>query len=254
MTVKLYGFTVGHLTIPWSFMVDGREGAIKVPVPSYVVVHPTATAVFDSGLNVAALRDPAAHVGEFLAAFHTFDFVSGEELGAQLDGIEFGADRIDLVINSHLHFDHAGGNGQFPRADVLVQQAEWDAAHVDDAQLRGYVAADFDTGQEVRRVVGDHDVFGDGSVRCIPTPGHTPGHQCLVVQTEHGGEVVLCADACYLRESLESLLLPGVISDPVAALQTLHRFRDLQASGSRVLFGHDPEFWKSVPHAPARIG
>lgn len=254
MAAELYAFTCGHLTIPLGFLLAGRDGTIRVPVPSFLVVHPKGTALFDSGLHLDALHDPAAHVGEFLAKFHSFDFHAGEEVAARLGGVGVDAGRVDFVVNSHLHFDHAGGNAQLPNAEIVIQQREWEAAHRDDRATKGYVGRDFDTGQPLRRLDGEWDVFGDGSVVCFPSPGHTPGHQSLRVRTERGGEYVLCGDACYLKESLEKLHLPGVIADADAARRTLQRFGALQQAGARIVFGHDPEFWATVPQAPTRLG
>ena len=89
---------------------------------------------------------------------------------------------------------------------------------------------------------------------CIPTPGHTPGHHSLRVRTEHGGEFVLCGDACYLKHSLDELALPGVIADRDAAMSTLLLFRSLQAAGATLMYGHDPDIWATVPQGPARLG
>ena len=65
---------------------------------------------------------------------------------------------------------------------------------------------------------------------------------------------MLCGDACYLQRTLDELHLPGVLADREAALAALQRFRALQAAGARILYGHDPEFWKSVPQGPERLG
>jgi glyoxylase-like metal-dependent hydrolase (beta-lactamase superfamily II) len=253
MTVQLHAFTCGFLTLPRGFLLAGEEGLIKVPVPSYLVVHPKGRVLFDTGLHAATLADPAAHVGETLARYHTFDFHPGEEIAARLAAFGVDPASIDIVVNSHLHFDHCGGNAQAPNADILVQRRELEHARTVDSR-RGYVLADWDTGQKLRAVDGEHDIFGDGTVVCLPTYGHTPGHQSLRVRTELGGEFVLCGDACYLRDSLERLHLPGVIADKEAALAVFHRLRDMQARGLRIMYGHDPDFWASVPQAPVRLG
>ncbi|TMA68197.1 MAG: MBL fold metallo-hydrolase, partial [Deltaproteobacteria bacterium] len=80
-----------------------------------------------------------------------------------------------------------------------------------------YDARNYDTGHEVLAVDGEHDLFGDGRVVCLPTYGHTPGHQSLRVRLG-GGDVVLTADACYLRRTLEELHLPAIVHDPPAML------------------------------------
>ena len=158
-----------------------------------------------------------------------------------------------FLVNSHLHYDHSGGNAQLPNADVVVQRREWEHARSLPDDDPGYRRADFDTGQRVRLVDGELDLFGDGTVLCFPTYGHTPGHQSLRVKTARG-EYVLCGDACYLKRTLDELHLPGVLADREAALAALRRFRSLQAGGAQILFGHDPEFWKSVPQGPERLG
>ena len=161
--------------------------------------------------------------------------------------------RIDIVINSHLHFDHCGGNAQLPNADILLQKRELDHARAMQTS-GGYLMSDWDTGQHIRTVDGEHDLFGDGTVVCLPTYGHTPGLQSLRVRTEKAGEFVLCGDACYLKDSLDQMRAPGIIADREAALAVFQRLREMQARGVTIMFGHDPEFWKSIPQAPIRLG
>lgn len=254
MTVKLYAFTCGHLRIPSHFMLADTSGTVRVPVPSYLIEHKNGLALFDTGLHTATLASPVEHVGEQLAKYHEFDFGPGQEIAARLRAVDVDPERITHVINSHLHFDHCGGNAQLPNADIVVQQAELDVARRAGSERRGYLTNEFDTGQPFLITNGEHDLFGDGSVVCIPTPGHTPGHQSLRVQTELGGEFVLCGDACYLRQSLEDLHLPGIIADPVAARKTLQHFAALQTQGLRIMFGHDLNFWSTVDQAPTRLG
>ena len=159
---------------------------------------------------------------------------------------------MQYLVNSHLHFDHAGGNVAVPNATIVVQRREWQAAH-DEAGIvaNNYTPADFDTGQPRLEVDGEHDLFGDGRVICLPTFGHTPGHQSLLVRLD-GGDVVLAADACYFRQTLEELRLPLVVHDPVAMLASLQRLRALAAVGTRIVYGHDPESWATMPQAPGR--
>ena len=252
MVAKLFAYTCGHLTLPRRFLLHGAEGWVRVPVPAYLIEHAKGRALFDSGLHLRTQTEPEAHVGDILFKFHQFDVAAGEDVAARLSASHIDPGRIDLVINSHLHFDHAGGNALLPNADILVQGREWDHACACGTR-HGYVVGDFDTGQRVRRIDGEHDVFGDGSVVCIPTYGHTPGHQSLRVRTE-AGEFVLCGDACYLRQSLEQMHTPGIVADREAALAVFRRFLAMQAQGARIMFGHDLDFWQSVPQAPVQLG
>jgi len=92
------------------------------------------------------------------------------------------------------------------------------------------------------------------AVVCPPTYGHTPGHQSLRVHNETGGEFILCGGACYLKESLRNLHIPGVVADPDQALAVFHRFAQMQARGATIMYAHDPDFWKTIPQAPVRPG
>ncbi|MBV8165189.1 MAG: MBL fold metallo-hydrolase, partial [Alphaproteobacteria bacterium] len=120
------------------------------------------------------------------------------------------------------------------------------------AALRGFDRRDFDLGQKTVLLDGEHDVFGDGSVVCLPTYGHTPGHQSLRLRTEKG-EIVLAADACYFCRTLRERRLPVNVHDRQEMLASLDKLEALERGGARLFFGHDPEFWKTVPQAPARI-
>ena len=84
---------------------------------------------------------------------------------------------------------------------------------------------------------------------CIPTYGHTPGHQSLKVRTENG-EVVITGDACYFCRTLRERRLPRFVWDREAMHASLDRLASLEKSGATLFFGHDPEFWKTVPQAP----
>jgi glyoxylase-like metal-dependent hydrolase (beta-lactamase superfamily II) len=146
-----------------------------------------------------------------------------------------------MIVCSHLHFDHCGGNALLGDVPVVVQRMEWEAAHGADSGV-AYLTADFDTGQDVRLVDGEHDVFGDGTVVCVPTPGHTAGHQSLRVRTAER-ELVLTGDACYFRRSLETSMLPMFGHDRAEQLRTFDVLRALEAAGAHLVFGHDPDQW-----------
>jgi hypothetical protein len=121
-----------------------------------------------------------------------------------------------------------------------VQRAEWEAGHDADGIRANYTTpADFDLGHDVLAVSGEHDLFGDGRVVCLPTYGHTPGHQSLRVRLD-GGDVILAADACYLRRSLDALHLPAVVHDREAMLASLRRLRRCVTPGRASFSGTIP--------------
>jgi len=251
--VRLYAMTTGWLTGSLAGFLAGETGRIKVPIPCYLIDHPRGRVLFDSGMHPDVATDPAGRLGLAATIFEA-DYEPNEDVRARLATLQVDAARIDYLVNSHLHFDHAGGNGSVPNARLVVQRREWDAGQDPDLRARNYFdPRDYDLGHDLLLVDGEHDLFGDGSVVCVPTHGHTPGHQSLRVRLA-GGDVVLAGDACYLRRTLEELRLPSVVYDEAQMLESLHRLRALQAAGARVFYGHDPEFWASVPQAPVAVG
>jgi len=127
MTVKLYAFTCGTLTGEFAHLMEGGEGDVTVPIPVFLIEHPSGRALFDTGLHPDCQHDPAGRLGPRLAGLFRIDFKPGEEVSARLEAIDRDPARIDLVINSHFHFDHVGGNALIPNATMLVQRREWDA-------------------------------------------------------------------------------------------------------------------------------
>lgn len=253
MTLKLYAMTCGHLTGQLGHMMEGGEGEVVLPIPAYLIEHPKGMALFDTGMHPDCQADPLARLGPDLPRLFRFDYRPGEEIAARLRAIGRDPARIDFIVNSHFHFDHVGGNAQIPNATMVVQRAEWEAAREPEVAARhGYNSRDFDLGHRLRKIEGEHDLFGDGRVVCLPTHGHTPGHQSLRLRLG-SGDVVLAGDACYFCRTLRERRLPKRVHDRAAMLASLDRLALLETAGARIFFGHDIGFWKNVPQAPAAI-
>ncbi len=252
MTIRLFALPCGWLEADLGLFLEGEAGKIRVPVPSWLVLHPAGALVFDTGLHIDLQTDPEARVG-FLARLYQIHFDCGQELAARLRAQGVDPARVGWLVNSHLHFDHVGGNAQLPNAKLIVQRREWEAAAEPDLRAKNaYDPRDFDLGHARQLIDGEHDVFGDGAVTCVPTHGHTPGHQSLRVRLP-SGDVVLTADACYLRRALDAMQLPPILHDREEMLASLRRLRALEAAGARLYFGHDPSPWAHDPQAALEI-
>jgi glyoxylase-like metal-dependent hydrolase (beta-lactamase superfamily II) len=252
MTVKMYALECGRLTGRWKDMMEGEDGEVEVPIPSYLIEHPKGTVLFDSGMHPDLQADPAGRLGKTARIFK-FHYGKGEEVSAKLEGIDRDPAKVTHVVNSHLHFDHAGGNTLIPNATLVLQKKEYEAGmDPERGAAMGFDKRDFDAGHPVKVIDGEHDLFGDGSIVCLPTHGHTPGHQSLKVRLD-GGDVVLAGDACYFCRTLKERRLPRFVHDREAMLASLQKLADLEKGGARIFFGHDAEFWRTVPQATAAV-
>ena len=250
--MKVFAMTCGRLTGRMKDLMEGEAGEVTLPIPSYLIEHPKGRVLFDSGMHPTCQTDPESRVGRATRLFK-FHYSAGEEIGGRLQAIDRDPGKVDYVINSHLHFDHCGGNAQLPNATIVVQRREWQAGHdAETAAKVGLDIRDFATGQPIRQVDGEHDLFGDGRIVCLPTHGHTPGHQSLRLRLDTG-DIVLAGDACYFCRTLRERRLPRFVYDRQAMLASLDKLAALEAGGARIFFGHDPVFWATLPQAPAPI-
>lgn len=241
-SLRLYAFNCGWFQCRPGYYVEGDEGDyLKGPVPSYLIDHPKGRALFDTGMGMRYRRDldnalPANKFG--------LQWFEGMDIASRLRAIDIDPASIDWIVNSHLHIDHCGGNSHFPNATMIVQAPELATAR-NQSEPGLYEALDFDTGQPVRAIEGELDLFGDGTVRIVPTYGHTPGHQSVIVRLPKG-EVLLCGDCCYTERNLDLMVQPRATADLELGRTTMERLSKLRASGTRMLFGHDGRQWATI--------
>lgn len=243
--IEVHALTCGWLEASLGLFVAGAEGRLRVPVPSFLIRHPRGVVVFDSGLHPDTGHDPAARIGVLASVFEV-QLAAHETLAARLAACGVDPAEVRWLVTSHLHFDHVGGNAQLPAARWLLQRREWEAAQDPDLRARTFCdPRDYDLGHDRLLADGEHDLFGDGTITCLPTFGHTPGHQSLRVRTR-GTDLVLTADACYLRRTLDDGVLPPGAHDADAMRASLGRLRTLRDAGARLVFGHEPAGWPPV--------
>lgn len=243
--LKLVPLEIGRLEANL-VAITGEEGSIVLPVPAWLIEHPEGLVLFDTGMH-ADLRHGIERIGARLGRLFAPDLPEGEDLTARLAARGIRASDVDRIVFSHLHFDHCGATAEIPDARVVVQGAEWEAAHrrvLIDGGV--YDPDDFDVGHEVEMIDGPHDVFGDGRLVCVPTPGHTAGHQSLRVELE-SGPVVLTSDCVYFEHFLDDMIVPAFGHDLDRQRRSMRELATMRDDGCRLLFGHDPAQFAALP-------
>jgi N-acyl homoserine lactone hydrolase len=239
---------LGWMSSDASLMVPGEAGPMRFPVPGYAVVHERGTVLFDTGLH-APLMTSTDELGA-LAELYTIELTPEDLAEVQLQRAGIDPDSVTHVVNSHLHFDHCGRNGPFPHAVTLVQAAEWEAAQRRTKYAYVGVPLDEIGGGDLRLVDGAVDLFGDGTVALVPTPGHTAGHQSLLVRASTAPDAdsaLLVGDACYVRRMLAARLTPSFAIDVAGQLASYDVLTRYQAAGTQLVFSHDVDEWDAVP-------
>ncbi|HEY0391502.1 MAG TPA: N-acyl homoserine lactonase family protein [Solirubrobacterales bacterium] len=226
---------------------------VEIPYFFYVVTHPNGNVLFDTGGHPSLINDPRARLGEAADAFEV-TMEEGDDVVSQLEAAGFAPSDIDHVVLSHLHYDHAGGIEFFTESTFYAQRRELEFAHWPPVYQREiYLPADFDHPVEWVEVEGDLDLFDDGRIVLFPTPGHTAGHQSMLVRLDEGRSLILVADAAYLPRNIDENVLPGIVWNPDAMVSSWRRIRRLQRhDNAELIFTHDLEWPQKTLVAPER--
>ena len=163
---------------------------------------------------------------------------------------------IGHLALSHWHGDHSSNANLFTAAVIYMQQPEYETVFGAEAQKRGIPVANFEKlrASPVRKLNGDHDVFGDGSVVIKSTPGHTVGHQVLVVRLPNSGLVVLSGDMVHMMDNWKAMRVPSFNFDQAASVRSMKQIEAYMAqTGAKLWINHDKEQNASIPKAPAPV-
>jgi N-acyl homoserine lactone hydrolase len=226
---------------------------IDIPYFFYLIQHERGNVLFDTGAHPSLATDPRARLGD---EADNWEIVMSPEDGATARLATLGVDPSDVthVVQSHLHYDHAGGLCFFPHAPVYVQRDELRFAYSPPVYQAGiYLKADFDL-PDVRwhELDGEHDIFGDGKLVIVPTPGHCAGHQSLIVRLE-SQTVILVADAMYLVEKMRERALPAgaMVWSPDHMVASWEKIERLEAElDASLIATHDLKFRERIRMAP----
>lgn len=238
-----------------------RDDYDEIPVVAFLVEHPGAgPLLIDTGFHGSVAIEPGQAMGRFGGLlYRDVQMESSQAVPAQLRGLGIPPESVKTVVMTHLHSDHAGGIAHFPEATFVVSETEWRTA-VKAGQLNGYIKRQFDHAFDYRLVDFDGsdassfatfgrslDLFGDGSVMLVSTPGHTHGHMSVVLRMEQG-EALITGDAAFTTRTIRESHLPHRLDDE-------HRFRRSlkeiqlyaeQTPGALIIPGHDMEFFRTL--------
>ena len=225
---------------------------VEVPVPFFLLSHPSGRAIVDGGNPLAVARDPRAHWGGLADVFEVH-MAERQHCVAQLAELDIDPESITHVVQTHLHIDHTGALGHFPDAEVVVHELELEAARTAASpEASGYVRADYERPElKWRTWTTELDLFGDGTVRLLETPGHSAGHTSLLLSLEQTGPMLLTADASDNRDMFEGRAHPRALYSRDAANSSMQTLRaTAEDTGALLVFGHDAENWAALRHAP----
>ncbi len=156
---------------------DPRVGEkILSPYFLYLVQHPQGWVLIDTGLHPALRTDPHGYLGAAADSFSVERLTEDDDVVSKLAMLGLSPDDVHHVVQTHLHFDHAGGLRWFPHATIYVQASELPFAYWPPVYQRGvYVKADFDHPLKWKELAGEYDLFDDGRIVLFPTPGPHAG-------------------------------------------------------------------------------
>jgi glyoxylase-like metal-dependent hydrolase (beta-lactamase superfamily II) len=229
-----------------------KSRQIVIPVSMWVIDHPKGLVVFDTGNNVAITEDCKAYWGEGSCNFLKPSQKREDTIDMQLKKLGYSADQVKVVVTSHTHLDHAGNLKMFPKAIHAIQKKElfqgwWPEKFQGRTPGGAFILEDLMGTRDYNflELDGDYDLFGDGSVLILSTPGHTIGHQSMKVKTAGSGTIIISQDAIWMQENLDGY--PAGLNFSVQAysnsLNRLKFMRDIE--GAQLFMAHDGDQYKA---------
>ena len=216
-------------------------------VTCYLVVHPKGLLLYDTGLNDRLVGRPL-----YENVIEGYGQIKFNTLSAQLADIGVSPAKIDYLVLSHYHWDHVGNARDFAGSTWLVYKGDRDSMFSKTA--RAYPWFPQYSPLEHSKVTilsGDYDVFGDGSVVVIATPGHTEGHCSLLVKLKNTGPVVLSGDLYHYAEERALNRMPEE-EKATGTVQSRQKVEDLlRKTGAQLWIGHSMEFFGTIRKSPA---
>lgn len=206
----------------------------------YLFRHERGTLLWETGVPDAVAGEKGGRTSPNGAVVWFRD----RTLAGQLASLGVKPEDVTYVAVSHTHGDHVGNAGAFPKSTLLIQKLEHQAAMAATPKA-------LPEGLKVELLAGDRDVFGDGSLILLSTPGHTPGHQSLLVKLPKTGALVLTGDLVHFRQMWDERIVPPFNFDRAQSLASIERVaRLLGEHRAQLWIGHDRDLAATIRRAP----
>lgn len=242
---KTYILDGGTLELDKSFLTWKVNIGTKVRIPVWATYVETdeAKLLVDTGFHIE-------HAQKFYAWENPQQSV-GQRIDSQLKAIGVKPEDIDLVVHTHLHFDHCGYDFLFPKATFIVQKEELRHAWVPDPfEKIGYCRPDFDVPDLKWELINDEREIING-VSVVKTPGHAAGHQTVLVESKEMGTLILENDAIFTQENLQKRIVGGIHFNAEDMLDSMLKLERLaKEQNGKIMYSHDAEFYKTMKLAP----
>jgi N-acyl homoserine lactone hydrolase len=254
---RLYRLDCGHsLANDESVWTPGENVGRDIEFSStcWLIKHGREWLLWDTGVPESSLNDPKGwSTLPKLIVYHL-----DKSLTDQLAEIALKPGDIGRVAISHTHGDHIGNMALFPNSIILMQRAEYTWIHSPNGpnenvnQLMALARKLLGEPKNLQLIDGDTDVFADGSVTLLATPGHTPGHQSLLVHLRNSGYIILSGDVVHLQENFAKNIVPTLNTDKAQSIASMARVRQLMTTYKAPLFiNHDKRQTDQLKLLPA---
>lgn len=256
--LKLYSLNCGKIHVSDLNVFSDTDQYIGLEktlnVGCYLIKHNDDWLLWDTGLSSDLAKNPE---GMTNGPFH---LSVAETIESQLETLGLKPENITYVGLSHAHFDHAANTSTFQNATLIIQEVEFNALKNDPEAAKAmhmppesisYFLKE-ENKDQVRTIKGDVDIFGDGTLKSISLPGHTPGHMALLVNLEKTGPVILSGDQWHFTENHKNNGVPSFNYDRADTLASSDKLNHLVKNrGAKLIIQHEVNDNKDLPKLPA---
>lgn len=222
---------------------DKSEIALANPI--FLIQHPKGWVLWDAGLS-----DELVHQEEGIAAW-IFHLSMKKTVMSQLEEIGIHPSDIDYFAFSHIHNDHTGNANYFKAAKLVMQEQEYNIAF--NAEKRPFNYSDYEELEhsETLKLNGDFDLFGDGKIQFISTPGHTSGHQSLLLKLENTGSIIISGDIAYYQKNYEQKGIPTFNTNKEESIASIQKIEALlKKENAQLWIQHDQAHFNTLKLSP----